>query len=130
MFKSLLNSVLILVFLFCVINTNAQILDSKYDEYFKISKMPIDSFPDYILELKEKLMLAEAKNDTFLIAEKNLFLASIYYSLHSFDIAIDYNLKALSIFEQSPDTIYTIFALHNLSAMYGIINDYTALETV
>lgn len=114
----LISTFYILLLSFSVFAQNSM---KKYGEYESIVKMEIqtDSLPNYIISVKNKLQKAEIQTDTFHIAEYNLFLAKLYYKLSSFDIATEYNIEAINLFEKEKDTTYLIFALQNISAIYG-----------
>lgn len=128
MCNNLIIKLLVLSILFLTIKTNAQNKTSKHDAYLKLDITPVDSFPEKITEFKHNISLAEEKNDTLSVAKNKMLLAYIYYELGSFDISIEYNLAALPILKKHKDTIFTIYALHNLSAMYGEIKNSNALK--
>ncbi len=122
-----INILLILVIVFGT-KLEAQKLDSKYDEILQFRKMPIDSLSIKILKLKNNLTEAKINLDSEKIAVTQLLLAFAYSKIESYDTAIYYNLKALDFLEKHNDTIYTIFALNNLSAIYGTIRDDEAVK--
>ena len=129
--KVLIQLYITLTFLLLSFNIQAQKDKSKYEQYKKVAKIRVqnDSLPNYIISVKKELELAKQKNEVFKIAENSLFLSKLYYKLSSFDIAIDYNIEALKLFEQVKDTIYMIYALQNISAMYGYVkNDSASIE--
>jgi len=111
----------VIFFLILISQISAQDNVKRYWEYESIVNMEIqtDSLPTYIISVKNRLQKAEIQSDIFHIGEYNLFLAKLYYKLNSFDIATEYNIKAIDLFEQEKDTTYLIFALQNISAIYG-----------
>ncbi len=122
---------IILLFVFVVllcVNVFSQKKSDRYEQYFKYANIDLqnDSLSDYIVSIKKNLQQAKITNDTFAIAENDLSLALIYSRLNSYDIAIDYNLEALSKFEEVNDTLYIVYAMQNLSAMYG----YTGCDSI
>ena len=96
--------------------------------FMKIVHMDIntDTLPNFIVSLKTELKQANEKQDIYKMALNNLYLAKLYFKIGSFDIAIDYNLKALKYFEEIKDTTFWIFSLQNISAMYGFIGNDSA----
>ena len=116
-----------IIFLFTFLATSvfAQKDTLRYAQYYKIVNIGIenDSLSDYIISIKNNLLQARNKGEKSKIAENNLFLAKLYYKLNSFDIAIEYNLKALKLFEEIKDTTYIVYSLKNISAMYGYIGN-------
>lgn len=122
---------LIILFIFQSTSAFSQNNREDYEEYKRIANIEVqnDSLPDLIISIKSNLELAKQDNNTQKIAENSLFLSKLYYKLNSFDVAIDYNIEALKLFEQVKDTIYMIYALQNISAMYGYIrNDSASIE--
>ena len=123
--------VFIIAIILCGQHLFSQNEETKYQKYKDIVAMEIenDSLPNFIISIKNNLYYSEVHSDTFHIAENNLFLAKLYYKLNSYDIATEYNLKAIELFEIVKDTNYLIFALQNISAMYGYIgNSMVAIE--
>ncbi|NOR87249.1 MAG: tetratricopeptide repeat protein [Bacteroidales bacterium] len=117
----------ILLFTFLIPGVLAQKDTARYGQYHKVVNIEIenDSLSDYIISIKNDLLQAINKEEKLKIAENNLFLAKLYYKLNSFDIAIEYNIEALELFEEVKDTTYIIYSLQNISAMYGYIGNST-----
>ena len=117
------------IFVFFVVlmatSISAQNSQTPYLQYENIVDMEIgnDSLPDFIISIKDKLRDAELQSDTTQIATYNLYLAKLYYKLNSYDIATEYNIKAIDLFEQKKDTTFLIFAFQNISAMYGYLGN-------
>ncbi len=122
----------IILFL-CLIFISSKIYAHSFEEreaaYHKYANLYIDSVSNEILTLKNNLNNAILHNDSLQIADNNFFLGLIYYNLSSFDIAIEYDLKALKLYQALKDTIFTFYTSHNISACYGIVkNDKISLE--
>lgn len=120
-----IKQVLLFLIMFLAANAFTQNDEDKYKLYHKVVAIEIqnDSLPGYIVSLKKQLEEAKKNDDLYKIAESNLFLAKLYYKLNSYDIAIEYNLKAIEYFEIVKDTTYIIYSFQNISAMYGYIGN-------
>ncbi len=121
--------ILIVTVIFISSKIYAQSFEEREAAYHKYANLYIDSVSNEILTLKNNLNNAILHNDSLQIADNNFFLGLIYYNLSSFDIAIEYDLKALKLYQALKDTIFTFYTSHNISACYGIVkNDKISLE--
>lgn len=108
-----------------IITINAQDIINLHNDYanIEIDILDREDLPQYLTQLKEELKIAKQQNDTFQIAEKNLFLGRIYFLLNSVEISMGYSTEALNYFYKTQDTVYQIHSLRLLSSLYGQINE-------